>query len=421
MGIWRKAIIAVVCGAAAMSAGDAMAETYVPLRAQAVRESVGVNTHIRYTDGAYAHIPDVIRALDYLDVRHVRDGVPEVHYGGGLPLAEYIWLAKARIRFNLVIGGGDYDPSGPLVGLRKLEAAYPGAIESIESFNEVNNEPVRYKGLTGNAAALAAQKDTLGRLRALPEFDHVPFYDLTGDGLPPVLDGRADYHTAHIYAQNGNQPGDWMDESGRIPDGKPWVITEFGYASNPQSGWLVIGVGEDGQAKGVLNGILDAVQNGASRIYLYELLDEKPDPKGENMEMHFGLFTYANKPKPAAKALRNLLRIVADPDAAALTFTPHPLDLKIGGAPETLRVLTIQKASGETQILLWNEVAFWDREHGRPVENAPAPVKVTLPAGQGVRALYDPLRQEKAVRFFNGEGELTVDVPDYPVIVEIAP
>jgi len=420
MGIWRKAIIAVVCGAAVMSAGVAMAETYVPLRAQVVRESVGVNTHIRYTDGAYAHIPDVIRALDYLDVRHVRDSIPRIAPGGGLPLAKYIWMNKAGIRFNLIIGGGVYDPANAITGLERLEAARPGAIETIEGFNEVNNEPVTYQGETNLESAIAAHKETVRRLRAHPTLSDIPILDLTGLDIPEALDGRGDYHNTHVYAQNGDQPGKWMGKE-QWTDGKPWVITEFGYASNPQSGWLVIGVGEDGQAKGVLNGILDAVQNGASRIYLYELLDEKPDPKGENMEMHFGLFTYANKPKPAAKALRNLLRIVADPDAAALTFTPHPLDLKIGGAPETLRVLTIQKASGETQILLWNEATFWDREHGRPVENAPAPVKVTLPAGQGVRALYDPLRQEKAVRFFNGEDELTVDVPDYPVIVEIAP
>ncbi|HTM80358.1 hypothetical protein [Asticcacaulis sp.] len=418
--MWRDMIIGAVCGAAVVSASAAVAETYVPLRAEAVRQSVGVNTHIRYTDGAYRRIADVIRALDYLDIRHVRDSVPRVALGRPLPLAEYIWLNKAGVRFNLIIGGGVYHPADPIIGLEKLEAARPGAIESIEGFNEVNNEPVTYNGDTSLEAALAAHAATVSLLRTHPTLGHIPILDLTGNDIPNTLGDRGDYHNTHVYAQNGNQPGGWMGKKNLWADGKPWVITEFGYASNPQSGWLVIGVGEAEQAKGILNGILDAAQYGVSRIYLYELLDEKPDPEGKSNWLHLGLFTVDSQPKPAAKALRNLLRIIGDPDPAALTFMPQPLDVEIQGAPKTLRVLTIQKASGETGILLWNEIAFWDREHGKPIQNVPVPVKLTLPSGARATALYDPMKQEAAIRQLAGEGELTIEVPDYPVIVEIA-
>ena len=420
MSMWRNMIIGVVCGAAVMSASAAMAETYVPLRAEAVRQSVGVNTHVYYTDGAYRRIADVISALDYLDIRHIRDSVPRVAPGRRLPLTEYIWLNKAGVRFNLIIRGGVYDPADAITGLEKLEAARPGAIESIEGFNEVNNWPVTYKGNTSLEAALAAQAATVRLLRAHPTLSHIPILDLTGNDMPDTLGDRGDYHNTHVYAQNGAQPGRWMGKKDQWADGKPWAITEFGYANNPQSGWLVIGVDEAGQAKGVLNGILDAAQYGVSRIYLYELLDQKPDPKGKSNEMHFGLFTVNSKPKPVAKALRNLLRIIGDPDTAALTFTPQPFDMNIQGAPKTLRVLTIQKASGETGILLWNEISFWDREHGKPIENKLVPVKLTLPSGARARALYDPMKQEAAIRQLADESELTVEVPDYPVILEIA-
>jgi hypothetical protein len=421
MGIWRQMIIGVVLGAAVVSAGTVVAATYVPLRAGAVRQSVGINTHIHYKDGAYRRVDDVIQALDYLDIRHIRDSAPRLRPDRPLPLAEYIWLNKANVRFNLMIRGGVYDPANTIGGLEKLEAARPGAIELIEGFNEINNEPVTYNGKTSLEAALAAQAETVRLLRAHPTLSHIPILDLTGIDIPDTLGERGDYHNMHVYAQNGHQPGKWMDQKGPWTDGKPWAITEFGYATNPQSGWRVIGVDEAGQAKGVLNGILDAAQYGASRIYLYELLDEKPDPKSKSNEMHFGLFTTDIKPKPAAKALRNLLRIINDPDPAALTFTPQPLhNMYIEGAPKTLRMLTIEKASGETQILLWNEAAFWDREHGKPIENAAVPVKLTLPPGARAGALYDPMRQAEAVRQFGGETELTIDVPDYPVIIEIS-
>ena len=420
MGKWRDIIIGALCGAAVMSASTAMAETCVPLRAEAVRQSVGINTHILYKDGAYRRMEDVISALDYLDIRHIRDSAPRARPDRPLPLAEYIWLNKANVHFNLMIRGGEYDPANTIGGLEKLEAARPGAIELIEGFNEVHNEPVTYMGKTSLEAALAAQAETVRLLRVHPTLNHVPILDLTGNDVPEALGDRGDYHNTHVYAQNGHQPGKWMDQDGHWADGKPWAITEFGYATNPQSGWQVIGVDEAGQAKGLLNGILDAVQNGASRIYLYELLDEKPDPKSKSNEMHFGLFTTTIKPKPAAKALRDFLRIISDPDPAALRFTPRSLDMALQGAPGTLRVLTIEKASGETQILLWNEIAFWDRERGKPVQNAPVPVKLTLPSGAHARALYDPMQKSDAVHQFSGESELTVDVPDYPVIIEIA-
>lgn len=420
MGKWRDIIIGALCAAVAMSANAAIAETYVPLRAQMVRDAIGVNTHISYKDGAYARVADIIRALDYIGVRHIRDHVPRIGYGGGLPLAEYIWLNKAGVRFDLLIDGGTYDPDRAIMGLERLAAARPGAIESIEGFNEINNEPVTYKGETSLEGALMAHTETVRRLRAHPTLGHVPILDVTGLHIPEVLGERGDYHNMHVYAQNGAQPGKWMAQQGPWADGKLWVVTEFGYATNPQSGWQVIGVDEAVQAKGILNGILDALQDGASRIYLYELLDQKPAPNSKSNEMHFGLFTTEIKPKPAAKALRNLLRIVNDPDPAALTFTSQALDVELQGAPETLRMLTIQKASGKTQILLWNEIAFWDREHGKPIQNAPVPVRLTLPSGAHARALYDPMQKSDAIQQLGGESELTIDVPDYPVILEVA-
>lgn len=416
MRAWRNLIIGAVCGAGVMSAGSAMAETFMPVRAQGVRESIGINTHIRFIDGAYARTSDVIRALDYLGIDKVRDSAPDVRSGGQLPLAPYIWMNKAGIRFDLIVNGDPFDAKKAIAGIERLQAERPGAIESIEGFNEVNIWPATFRGVRSVEASVEAHMTLVGALNNHPALSHIPVLDLTGADDPADLAGRGDYHNFHVYAQNGDQPGKWIERAG-VLKGRLWALTEFGYPSNPQSGWQVIGVDEATQARGLLNGILDAAKNGAWRIYLYELLDEKPDPKGADTQMHFGLLSYENKPKLSAIALRNFLRIIEDsgaPDAAL-----QPLDMTLSGAPETLRTLVMQKASGRLQIALWNEAAFWDRAQGTPIENAAVPVTLSLPAGAKAVAFYDPLKQDTPIQNLHGEGQVQVSVPDYPVIVEI--
>jgi hypothetical protein len=333
-------------------------------------------------------------------------------------------MSKAGVTFDLIIGGQikqAYDPKRSLLGLQALEKAHPGAIEAIEGFNEVDHLPVTYKGDTSIEASVAAHKATVSLLRADPLLSKKPIYDLTGSEQMASVKGRGDFHNAHVYAQNGLQPGNWMNQTGETYRSKPWVVTEFGYASNPESGWLIIGVGEEGQAKGVLNGIMDAQRHKASRIYLYELLDQKPDPEGKEKEMHFGLFRLDSQPKPVATALRNLLKIIEDHDPAARTFKPASFNVSLEGQPDTVQITTLQKANGKTQIVLWNEVTFWDRATGKPIDNAAVPVKVTLPAGVRATALYDPIKQDQPIRSLDDTGTITVSVPDYPVILEVTP
>jgi hypothetical protein len=58
------------------------------------------------------------------------------------------------------------------------------------------------------------------------------------------------------------------------------------------------------------------------------------------------------------------------------------------------------------------------REAGKRKDNPPLPLAVKLPDGAKARALYDPLISDQPVKTYGGEGPVTIDLPDYPVILE---
>ncbi len=398
--------------------------------AEAFIDTLAVNTHINYTDGAYANVRNVADDLAWLGIRHVRDAAPG---SGAAPLASYVYVAQRGIKFDFLM-----HPDIPVsVGqAAQLNAAVPGSVVAIEGFNEIDNWPVTYQGLTGAAAGLAAQREIYTRVRAHPQLAGVAVYDLTGYDVKQV-DTRAnaaDYSNQHVYPQNGEQPtynanGDrWMGAAAEAVKkyGLPYVITEFGYFTLPQAGWYMLGVDEPTQAKGVLNGYLDAAAAGVKRTYVYELLDQKPDPENKSNEMHYGFFRIDNSPKRVAYAIRNLTSILkagtthgakgtADgAKAGALAYT-------LAGMPVSANSLLLQKKDGRFVLALWNETPIWNRATGTPLESPPANVGLDLGTNASRIDVYDPLVSATPLASHRDVRTLDVAVPDHPILLEITP
>jgi len=387
-------------------------------------ETLAVNTHVNYMDGAYANVRNVADDLAWLGIRQVRDAPPG---SGAAPFASYVYLAQHGIKFSFMM---HLNIAESLERVLRLDAEVPGSVAAIEGLNEIDHWPVSYGGLKGNDAGLAAQREIYTRVHDTPQLAGVPVYDLTGYDLKPV-DTRAnaaDYTNGHVYPQNGEQPmhnanGDtWMGSNIRVfrKYPLPMVITEFGYFSMPQSGWNMLGVDEPGQAKGVLNGYMDAAAAGVKRTYVYELLDQKPDAQNQNAEMHFGLFRIDNSPKPVASAIRNLTSILKDDtkrgayDAAggALAYT-------LSGMPPLANSLLLQKKDGRFVLVLWNETQIWNRATGKPVVNPPVSVGLDLGASAGRVSVYDPLVSDAPRESHRNVRRLDVSVPDHPVLIEV--
>jgi hypothetical protein len=113
----------------------------------------------------------------------------------------------------------------------------------------------------------------------------------------PQIATPADLANVHTYPKRGARPrgqlrADIRAQLRREP-GRPVVVTEAGYDSHETS--------EAAQAQLTVELIETARAMGVVRLYLYELLDDRPDN-------HWGLFRLDGSPKPAAEAVRKLLK-----------------------------------------------------------------------------------------------------------------
>lgn len=412
---------ALACASTA-HAGDAVRA----MPADAFIDTLGVGIHLTYMDTAYADVRNVYDDLKWLGIHHVRDYPP----GDKPPFSTYVFLAQLGIKFNVLTNP---DFAWSIGAAARLNAAVPGSVAAFEGSNEIDNWPVSYRGLTGAAAGLAQQREIYERVRATPQLAGVPVYDLTGFDTKKVESraGSANYANQHVYPQNGEQPtynsnGDrWMpsaiDAVKKYP--LPMVITEFGYFSMPQSGWYMIGVDEPTQAKGILNGYMDAAAAGVKRTYVYELLDQKPDPQNRSGEMHFGLFRIDNSPKPVAHAIRNLTSILnagksRRANAAAARGT---LAYTLSDMPVSANSLLLRKKDGRFVLALWNETPIWDRAIGKPVVSPPARVGIDFGSKASRVDLYDPLVSATPSASHRGVNQLSVDVPDHVILLEVTP
>ncbi|EJZ21561.1 calcium-binding protein [Rhizobium sp. Pop5] len=392
--------------------------------AQAVRindiiRSFGIDTHIDYTDGKYSNVGEVVKALDYLGLETVRDHAPnaasdpngQTHLGDAAAAGvQFVFSAQREV--------------GPATVAQRLHAfvqAHPGSVVGIEGPNEVNNWPVSYHGLSGQAAALAYQKDLFDAVNADPLLKNIPVLGFTGY----TVASASDYTTIHTYAKDGDQPYSWLSrESGvqrNADPGKPLAITETGYhtslTADSNGGWE--GVSEATQAKLVLNTLMDGAALGSKNTFIYELLDAYSDPGGANQEKHFGLFHLDYSAKPAATAIHNLTTILGDDGAAKASFDAGTLNYSIDGLRSSARSLLTEKSDGSYQIIIWNEPDIWNQSSDTAIQAAATSVKVNLGASFGSVQVFDPLSGTTAVKSLSNVSSLTLDIVDHPVIIDI--
>ena len=411
-------------------------------RAEQFTDFVGINgSPLRFhviPDGSYAGAGKTYDPQVFYDlgIRYYRTGLFNDLTLLDQPDQVRAAWEKHGVRPMLLIDPGK--TKTPDTVLAKLRRYLPASVGEIEGPNEVNNKfppqdlNIKYKGKTDEAGGAAYMDDVYAAVKAEPSTRPIPVIAYTAI--------FTDYHLARPYSgfdfasmhsyQGYDVPSSslLMNETrfnNVLPAGatiKPFVPTECGYNVQPDRS---NGTNDTGslraQALNIPMLLAEYFRHGIRRTYLFAI---------ENADGYGLLEDDRTTKRPSYFALKNFLATVKDADWDPKTykwvggdFVPRALLFGLDGAPPTVHTLTLQKKSGEYELLVWNEVKNFDQDTHKDIVNAP--VSVTLRLQTPVAASATVLTQNAAGGYdvqkeAIHKGRLVLQVPSSVMIIRLA-
>ena len=382
-------------------------------------DAVGANTHLGWRDTAGWADPAVsAAAVAYLGIHRLRDGPAS---GGVLDIQASL-ARNQGVKFNMCAGtgpGSTVSIAADLAGMEALAARAPaGAVDAYEGTNEFNANSVNLNGQnsSGNGAwGRMVDQAMFSALHGDSALSRVNFVgattsNATAQELAALGDVSAwvDFVSWHTYFGNGQEPLNNVASAFRLAEaqapGKPMAFTEIGCSTYDGSGgW---GQCQGDGADHILKMLADAFGAGASRMFLYELIENNANPAGNDIESQFGLFTSGGAPKPAANAIHNLMAILRDSGSTSATFPAGKLDYTISGLPATGHSLLFEKSTGEFELLLWDEEAGGKN------------VTVTFARAHGSLNVYRPSTGAEPTSGAQNAGAISAFLNDSVAVVE---
>ena len=399
---------------------------------------------------------NIVSDAQYLGVTKWRDGLggPNVIYSAlyaaGISIIAFPWTPS------------DSGYADNVAFARQVAAIGPGALYALEGPNEPGNFGFTYNGVsTGGGASWAGVAAWQKAWRAAVHADaalagtpvwspslvgqEVGDYGLQYLTVPARLPAGvltaagtqfADGEDLHLYPmyQGHAQPVDQNADafvttlggddvttylngySGQTlaqAESDTKAITEFGY---PATGGTPNGITTDvpTQGKAILNGLMNAWNEGYSVLCVYTFYEDAPDGGAG-----FGLLNGPGNPKVSGAYLHNFTTTLKDAGSTAKMFAPGSLSYTISGLPSTGKSLLFQKSNGNLELIIWNNVEDWNFSAGKAMTISPTTVTVTFASSHSTVNVYDPTVGSSPVTTAARATSVRASLTDHPLIIEV--
>ena len=312
------------------------------------------------------------------------------------------------------------------------------AIAEIEGPNEPNNKfppqdlNLKYKGETDEAAAAKYMDDVYAALQADPQLKAIPvvaYSAIFTDYNLAKGHTSFDYGNIHSYQGYGVPSSSLEMNITRFnniyPEGaviKPFIPTETGYnvEQDVSNGTFKTG-SLRAQALNIPMQLAEYFRHGIPKTYLFAIHNADG----------YGLLESDNVTKrPSYFALKNFLDQIREARWNPQTlkwdgtreFQPRALPFTLGDAPATVHTLTLQKSSGEYNLLIWNEVRNFDEGGRKDIYPDAVPVEIKFSAPVGATATILTQNDRGAYKGQTAtvkNGVLSVAVPSSVMIIKL--
>ena len=325
-------------------------------------------------------------------------------------------------------GSFDFDKAAAIVDFMR-EKIGPGVIRAFEGPNEYTKN---HK--TGDWAGRLRdyQEFLFQRIRNDPALKAIPLLAPTiwrrevEDYRAIVPLGRfCDHGNLHLYS-GGRRPSRFgsegkeasidraIDDAQLVAPDKRICITETGFrtAGSRSTAW---DLPPEVVAKYTLRNIAEMFlrRRDVAWMNIYTLMDYSTGSD-------YGLLDAELTPRPVYFALRNLIRIAADPGQAITVDDRIPFRLH-ADSPQ-LRSLALHKHDGRRLLLLWHDADSYDRRTRKPVRITPQAAMVDFGDRRiGSLRLYMPTRSDMPMEERSGITSARLQVSDDLLIAEMAP
>lgn len=382
------------------------------LSAEALVDSIGVVVHFNHVDTAYGRQAELIARLRELGVRHIGDAMPapDEPLGAGLRAAR-----AAGIRAT--IGAGDIQRDPRLAVADAIAVLGRDGIDAFQGPNEVDaggdpNWPAKVSHYMPRLVE-AVRRQAAG----VPVIGPSLVSTLGRRLLPPDLPGL--YNT-HPYP-GGEPPEPVVQEKLRerpsAASDSPVVFSETGYHNALAATSGGPPASEEAAAVYLPRLLVTAFGAGVRRTFVYELVDDKPDPALVDPEQHFGLLRNDLSAKPAFAAIRTLIvALKASPGGRPPRRLRWGLRVRGEGKIEQLELV---RGDGSRVIALWRPVSVWDREARRAVRPRALPVELSFGVGARDISVWRPSVSTKPVMKLDSAESLPLELEGDLVLVSL--
>ena len=160
-----------------------------------------------------------------------------------------------------------------------------------------------------------------------------------------------------------------------------------------------------------------------ARGFIYQLVDNHPDPNLVSPPFQMGLINYNLQPKPTYYAVRNMMHIMCD---GSQPFAVGSLNYTLSGNLADVRHISFQKTNRAYYLLIWLEKLSMLRNS--PINNPPQSVKLQFAKTVKAVRLYRPSDTTGQIsagnqprQTYNNPNSLDLKIYDDITILEIVP